>query len=190
MKHEPVKHEQHKQDQDGEVWSIEGLFKHLIYSPKGGIEGVMIEADGIPAQFVFGRGNDDASHLRDLAPGRHLTLEGTEAKPWPKGPDAHAVYEFKRLAGLDGEAVHDAGKPGRVEGKVVRMNYARHGEANGVVLDSGDFVHIRPDRFAKLALALGGDVQASGPGRPLADGSGRVIDAVEVNGKHLDDKPD
>ena len=190
MKHDPAKGKHHDKDHDGDVWSIEGVFKHVIYSPKGGIEGAMIEADGIPAQFVFSHGNDDASHFQHLSPGQRVTLEGTEAKPWPEGDDAHAVYQFKRLAGIDGEAAQDAAKPGRVEGKVVRINYARHGEANGVVLDSGDFIHIRPDCFAPLALVLGGQVQASGPGRPLADGSGRVIEAVELNGQPLDQKPD
>ena len=33
----------------------------------------------------------------------------------------------------------------------MRLNYAKHGAANGVVLDNGDFVHTRPDGFAALA---------------------------------------
>ncbi|MFK3740894.1 hypothetical protein [Massilia sp. TN1-12] len=179
---------QHHKDQDDQVWSIDGVFTHAIYSPMGGIEGMMIDADGIPAQFVFHHGNDDASSVEHLWPGRRVTIEGSEARPWPEGDGAHAVYRFKRLALIEGGAVHDVRKPGRVEGKVVRLNYARHGQANGVVLDTGDFVHVPPDRFAALDIALGTHVQASGPGRPLADGSGRVIDAVELNGKPLNNK--
>lgn len=171
------------------VWSIEGQYVHPIYSPKGGVEGIMLDVDGVATQFVFGHGPDDATPFAKIQPGQHVTLEGTEAKPWPNGENAHAVYEFKRLAGIDGKEAHEAGKPVHVTGQAVRMNYARHGEANGVLLDSGDFVHVRPDRFSGLGIVVGDQVEASGPGRPLSDGSGHVIDAIEVNGKPLDKKP-
>lgn len=192
-----MKHEQNnkddkagEEDKDSRVWSIEGRYVHPIYSPKGGIEGVMLDADGVATQFVFGKGPDDATPFGKVKPGQRVTLEGTEAKPWPEGESAHAVYQFKRLAGIDGKDAHEGGKPAHVKGKVIRMNYARHGEANGVLLDSGDFVHIRPDRFAGLGIAVGDQVEASGPGRPLADGGGQAIDAVEVNGKPVAKKPD
>lgn len=188
-----MKHEQGKKDEqadkDGRVWAIEGRYVHPIYSPRGGVEGIMLDVDGVAAQFVFGHGPDDAAPFGKLKPGQRVTVEGTEAKPWPEGENAHAVYQFKRLAGIDGKDVHDGAQPAHAEGKVVRLNYARHGEANGVLLDSGDFVHVRPDRFATFGITIGDTVQASGPGRALADGSGRVIDAVELNGKRLDKKP-
>jgi hypothetical protein len=183
-----MKHE--KAEKDGQVWSIEGIVLHPIYSPKGGIEGVMLDADGVPVQFVFGHGPDGAAAFGKVEPGQRVTLEGSEARPWPEGENAHAVYGFKRLAGIDGKAADDGGQPTHTRGKVVRMNYGRHGEANGVLLDSGDFIHVRPDRFATLGIAPGDQVEASGPGRPLADGSGRVIDAEALNGKLLDKKPD
>lgn len=179
-----------KADKDGRVWSIDGRYVHPIYSPKGGIEGAMIDADGVPTQFVFGHGPDDGTPFGKVRPGQRVTVEGTEAKPWPQGDNAHAVYEFKRLAGIDGKDAHDGGKPAHAAGKVVRMNYARHGEANGVLLDSGDFVHVRPDRFAAFEIAIGDRIDATGPSRPLADGTGRVVDAVELNGKPIPKKPD
>lgn len=185
-----MKHEQNikddkagEKDKDSRVWSIEGRYVHPIYSPKGGIESVMLDADGVATQFVFGHSPDDATPFGKVKPGQRVTLEGTEAKPWPEGENAHAVYQFKRLAAIDGKDTHEGGKPAHAKGKVIRMNYARHGEANGVLLDSGDFVHIRPDRFAGLGIVVGDQVEASGPGRPLTDDSGQVIDAVEVNGK-------
>jgi hypothetical protein len=194
MKHEQGKAEHGNKDQKAEkdlrVWSIEGVVLHPIYSPKGGIEGMMLDADGVPVQFVFGHGPDGAAAFGKVEPGQRVTLEGTEARPWPEGENAHAVYQFKRLASIDGKAADEGGQPAHAKGKVVRMNYARDGEANGVLLDSGDFVHVRPDRFATLGIAPGDQVEASGPSRPLADGSGRVIDAVTLNGKPLDNKLD
>lgn len=176
-------------DQDHEIWSIAGVYRHPIYSPKGGIEGFMLDADGVPAQFVFGHGPDGSVALGTLVPGQRITVEGAEARPWPQGEGAHAVYAFKRLAAIDGKQAQPGGAPVHVRGKVVRMNYARHGAANGVLLDSGDFVHVRPDRFSTLGIALGSEVAAHGPARDLADGSGRVIDAVEFNGEPVDQKP-
>ena len=70
-------------------------------------------------------------------------------------------------------------------GTVVRFNYARHGEANGVVLDSGDFVHTRPDGFALLGFEIGMHVEADGESRALVGGAGRVIEARVVNGVPL-----
>jgi hypothetical protein len=192
-----MKHEQGKPQQDidtaknpgGDVWSIEGIYTHPLYSPKGGVEGIMLDADGVPAQFVFGHGPDDVRALDQLAPGQRITVEGTEAKPWPEGEHAHAVYQFKRVVNIDGKDAHDGGKPGHAKGKVVRLNHARRGEANGVLLDSGDFIHVRPDRFAKLEIVIGAMVEASGPRRPLVDGSGSVVDAIEFEVKTPHHKP-
>ncbi|WP_256220106.1 MULTISPECIES: hypothetical protein [unclassified Variovorax] len=69
----------------------------------------------------------------------------------------------------------------------MRLNYARHGEANGVVLDTGDFVHTRPDGFERLGLKIGDEVRAEGRAQPLATGEGRVIEAVRVNGRPVHD---
>lgn len=185
MKHESTKAgKAHPHAQD-EVWSIEGVFKHLIYGPRGEIGGCVIDADGVMVQFVFDHGGDNGFGFKQVVPGQVVTVEGIEAKPWPQGDMAHAVYQFKRLAGVDGAMAKAPPPPGHTEGKVVRMNYARHGEPNGVVLDSGDFVHVRPDRFGALDIALGAHVKASGPAHRLADGSGHAIDAVEVNGTTL-----
>lgn len=189
MKHEQGNNDG-KADEAGRTWSIEGRYMHPIYSPKGGIEGIMLDADGVATQFVFGHGADGAAPFGKVKPDQRITVEGIEAQPWPEGENAHAIYQFTRLAGVDGQGAHDGAEPAHADGKVIRMNYARHGEANGVLLDSGDFVHIRPDRFAALGIAIGDQLEATGPGRPLGDGSGRVIDAVELNGKLLDKKPD
>lgn len=168
-----------------DVWAVEGRFQHLVYSPRGGIEGVLIDTDGVPTQFVFERHDEGAaSAFADLQVGQVLVIEGTEEGPSPKGDAAHTVYRFERLASVDGESPgHAAGEDERIEGTVVRLNYARHGEANGVVLDTGDFVHTRPDGFARLGLKVGDRVRAEGRAQALATGKGCVVDAERVNGR-------
>ena len=70
-------------------------------------------------------------------------------------------------------------------GTVVRLNFARHGEVNGVVLDSGHFIHTRPDGMAKLQLAVGDRVEAQGDALPLVNGTGMVVEAITVNGQAI-----
>lgn len=167
-----------------DVWSVEGQFLHLIYSPKGTIEGLMIDSDGAPAQFVCDAHDSGAwTGLAALKAGQAVVLEGTVAKPSPKGEPDHEVYQLERLVSVDGKPV--APQPGAVQltGTVVHLNYARHGEANGVVLDSGDFIHTKPDGLKRLGLKVGDKVKAEGDIRPLATGGAHVMEAGKVNGK-------
>jgi hypothetical protein len=169
-----------------EQWSIEGQFQHLIYSPKGAIEGLLIHSEGTPTQFVTDP--QDASNLERLGrlmPGQDVVLEGSEEGPSPKGESPHFVYRLARVAAIDGVEAGPPQVPGDVKGRIERFNYAKHGEPNGFVLDTGDFVHTRPDGFAALGLKVGAKVHAEGPSRPLVTGSGRVIEAHSVNGKDI-----
>ncbi|MDB5829502.1 MAG: hypothetical protein JWQ73_3722 [Variovorax sp.] len=167
-----------------DVWSVEGRFQHLVFSPKGGIEGLMIDTDGVPTQFVTDP-HDPAvvDVLSKLRIGQALILEGSERGPSHKGEPEHSVYDFERLVSVDGKAPKAAPRQGDVVGTVVRLNHAKHGAANGVVLDNGDFVHTRPDGFERLGLKVGDKVRAEGEARPLVTGTGRVIEARTVNGK-------
>ena len=70
-------------------------------------------------------------------------------------------------------------------GKVVRFNYAKHGQANGFILDSGDFIHTRPHRFDQLGVQVGHKVTVSGESRPLFTGQGHAVEAVRVNEQAL-----
>lgn len=167
-----------------DVWSVEGQFQHLVFSPKGGIEGVLIDTDGVPTQFVTDPHDRAMTELLlTLRTGQMLVLEGTEAAPSPKGEPAHSVYALERLASVDGTAPEAPASNGDVVGTVVRFNYARHGAANGVVLDSGDFVHVRPDGFERLGLKIGDTIKVRGEARALVTGTGQVIEAHAVNGK-------
>ena len=92
------------------------------------------------------------------------------------------MYDFGRLVSVDGRKQPKAAADGgpAVRGTVVRFKYARHGAANGVVLDSGDFIHLKPEGMARAGLRIGDAVQAEGDVRPLATGSGQVIEAAKV----------
>lgn len=164
-----------------DVWAVEGRFQQLIYSPKGGIEGLLIDTDGVRTQFVVDPEEPSiADLLVALRPGQSLVVEGTEAGPSPKGEPAHTVYRFERLASIAGRKL-DAPEPvASTSGTVVRFNYAKHGAANGVVLDNGDFIHTRPEGFDELGAKVGDKVQAKGAARRLASGNGRAFEADEV----------
>lgn len=176
----------HNPHETTDVWSVEGRFAHYLYSPKGSIEGMLIDTDGIPTQFVFERHEGLPAQLAELRAGQAVVVEGIESPPSPKGEAAHTVYRFERLAAIDGKPLPEAQPEGSVHGRVARIHYARHGEANGVVLESGDFVHTRPQGFVQLDLEVGDMVQAEGRIRPLATGEGRVVEAVRVNDIELE----
>jgi hypothetical protein len=164
---------------------IEGVFKHVIYSPKGGVEGVLLEADGVALQFVFERGDETSAGIFTVvAEGQTVVVEGELQGASPKGKAAHAVYGFSRLVSVDGKKPPKpkAHSGAAYQGAVVRFNYARHGAANGVVLDSGDFIHTTPDGLDKLKLKVGDTVRADGDAHLLATGIGWAVEASTVNG--------
>lgn len=170
---------------DDDIWSVEGRFQHLVYSPKGGVEGLLIDTDGIATQFVVDPHDaTSVGQLLGLQAGQTLAVEGRKTPPSPKGEGEHVVYRFERLAAVEGKAPA-APKDAEVRGKVVRFNFAKHGAPNGVVLDSGDFVHTRPDGLARLGLQIGDAVHAEGAAQPLATGGGRVIEVRRINGQPL-----
>ncbi|WP_020468008.1 hypothetical protein [Zavarzinella formosa] len=157
---------------------------HYNFSPKGGLEGLIVESGGERAQVVCPPhlGTDLA---RLVAEGDEVELSVEESPPSDKGPAAHPVYRLMELP----ETSHgeDRDEPG-VAGIVTRFNYAKHGEANGVVLDTGDFVHLKPDGMIRVKLKIGDHVTADGETRPMELG-GRVIEAAVVNGVKIEKKP-
>jgi hypothetical protein len=61
------------------------------------------------------------------------------------------------------------------------LNYALHGEINGAVLESGDFVHLKPEGASAVRIKLGMKLEGVGETRPMVNGRS-VIEAKEVNG--------
>jgi len=167
-----------------DVWSLEGRLQHLLYSPRGRVEGALLDVEGVPVQFVLPPHDEPAAQaFAALKPGQSLVAEGTVVPA--RGESPHEVYALERLVAVDGQPPERQDAVRQVQGRVARIHHARHGEPNGVVLDSGDFVHTRPDGFARLGLKPGDAVTASGPARALQDGAGHVVEAHTVNGKAL-----
>ena len=172
--------------QEIDVWSVEGRFSQLIFSPKGAIEGVLIDTDGVLTQFVTDPHDRVVmEQLAGLRAGQALVLEGSLAEPSPKGEPAHVVYDFERLVSVDGKAPTAQDRDDGSTGVVMRFNYAKHGKPNGVVLDNGDFIHTKPGGLEKLGLKVGDKLKVKGDATPLVTGTGRVIEAQKVNGVKL-----
>lgn len=168
---------------------LAGTFRCVVYSPKGAVEGALLEVDGAPAQLVFDRDDEDGPRafgaLRD---GQRVEVDVVALPPSDKGKGAHPVHGHAGLRSVDGAApaAHDAeADDGAYRGTVVRLNHARHGAPNGVVLDSGDFVHLKPEGMKRLGLKVGDAVVAHGDAHALATGSGWAVEAVEVNGRSV-----
>ena len=68
---------------------------------------------------------------------------------------------------------------------MTRLNYARHGAAYGVVLDTGDIIHTKLEGRSRLKLKVGDVVRTDGVTRPLSTGSRSAIEAIRNNGKLL-----
>lgn len=162
------------------MWSLTGKLKHWIYSPKGQAEGLLIDVEGFAVQLVIDP--RDAADLQGLKPGQKLTVEGTPQADSPKHAAHHEVYKLHRLvtpAARTKTALQD------FRGKVVRLNYAKHGQANGFILDSGDFIHTMRHGFEQLGVQVRDKVTVSGESRPLFTGQGHAVEAVRVNEQAL-----
>ncbi len=170
---------------DATANSYQGTLQSFNYSPKGSLEGLLLETkDGI-LQFNFP--HEYAEHIAKLVdPGDKVTVIGD---PHPDDrPGDHPVFQLNSIEPKKGNAFSVNGKA-TFEGKVARFNYALHGECNGVVLKNGDFVHLKP-RGAELAeLEIGQKVEVEGTAKPLIVGKGRVIEAFVINGIVIEDDP-
>ncbi len=164
---------------------ISGKFLHFIYSPHGTIEGLMIESDEGATQLVLGEAG--AAGLLPLADTGVPIIAVGEFQGWSSlKTDAHRVFSVEQLKSINGKKPVGKKPVKRIPayaGKVARLNYARHGEPNGVVLDSGDFIHLKPEGFRRSKLQVGDWVEADGDSYPLDAERGYAVEASHINGK-------
>jgi hypothetical protein len=96
---------------------------------------------------------------------------------------AHPVFKFDSFADVAGQAIEapdgDAG-PTTIKGVVQALHFARHGEPNGVILETGDFIHLRQHGMAAVGLDIGSKVSAQGTLRMTVLGT-RMLEAHRVN---------
>jgi hypothetical protein len=158
--------------------SLSGRLQQLLFSPKGGIEGLLLRVDHKPLQISMKSGSADAKALND-AVGKPIEIKAF-ADHSPKTKDgAHRLYQLDSITTLGGKAF----KPNTrqpISGVVANIHFAKHGEPNGVILELGEFIHMRPHGMKKLKLQVGSKVVAHGEARMTILGTA-LIEAHEVN---------
>jgi len=166
---------------------LTGSFEQIIYGPKGSVEGLLLSVDDAIVQLVIAKEDENNATLAaSLAAGQTLVVSTLELPPSSKGPGEHRVLALRKITRIDGATpAKSASRPSGYTGRIARFNYARHGAPNGYVLDSGDFIHVRPDGFAKLKLRIGDSVTAEGDAHFLATGGGWAVDARSVKRTRL-----
>jgi hypothetical protein len=151
-----------------------GAVEALNVSPKGHYEGFLLRTSKGVIQINIPK---DGMPGRLPEPGEKVSAE-VEKEP-PHGEPQHKVFRLHRL--LNGSSGKTEKKNTRFHGRVARLNYALHGEVNGGILDSGDFLHLKPAGAREVGLAIETEVKGRGSSRPMVDGH-LVIEADEVNG--------
>ena len=162
-----------------------GIIQSLNVSPKGFHEGLLLSSGKTIVQINLSK--EEAGSLEaHLQPGTQITVE-IEAEE-PHGEPKHRVFRLLRLLSIDGEPFEaNAPGPRSFSGRIERLNYALHAEVNGGILDSGDFLHLKPHGARAVKLKAGMQVEGRGSTKPMVGGRS-VIEADEVNGIVLADK--
>ena len=161
---------------------IHGTCQQLLFSPKGGIEGALVKMKGKVLQVSVPP--DKGPALSQVTgPGRQLRVLAVPDHSPKTAEGVHPVFKFASFADAAGQAIDgpDA-EPGTttIKGIVSAWHYARHGEPNGVILETGEFIHLRPHGMVATGLDIGSKVTASGDLRLTVLGT-RMLEAHRVN---------
>ncbi|WP_031498320.1 hypothetical protein [Bryobacter aggregatus] len=155
-----------------------GTIQAMNLSPKGRYRGFLLKTSKGTVQINLPKGKTNDL----LKPGVEIAAEVEEEES--RGKRGHRVFRLLHLLKENGGNGHS-----QFSGKVLSLNYARHGEVNGGILDSGDFLHLKPEAARAVALKVGMEVTGVGHTKPMAGdhaGDHLVIEAEEVNGIQMD----
>jgi hypothetical protein len=164
---------------DARTQTLSGRLQQLLFSPKGAIEGLLIKVGSNSIQVSMEQSVADVSALAQAAGKAIEVTASPDQSPWTKD-GAHPVYKLAVITRVDGKAFKSYGDAHPISGVVSSIHYAKHGEANGVVLKSGEFIHTRPPGMKKLKLTVGSKVVAYGELRMTVVGT-PLFEAHEVN---------
>jgi hypothetical protein len=164
---------------DEKTETFSGHLQQLLFSPKGGIEGLLIKVNSKSIQLSMEPEKADAGALAE-AIGEPIEVKGSVDHSHKTKEAAHAVYKLTVITKLGGKAFKPNGAAHPISGVVATIHYAKHGEPNGVMLESGEFIHTRPPGMKKLKLDVGSKVVAQGELRMTVLGT-PLIEAHEVN---------
>jgi hypothetical protein len=123
---------------------LRGKIVAFNISPKGHIEGALVESQSGTVQLNFPKHSAETL-ARSMRVGSTIDI------------DAELETDEGDLA------VYRAGESeAEADGKIIRLNYALHGEVNGCHLEDGTFVHVKPEGAKKYELRVGERVRVSG----------------------------
>jgi hypothetical protein len=162
--------------------TLSGTLTQVLLSPKGAIEGLLLNIRGKTVQLSTTPGAID-EYAHALVSGVRVVAKGTADHSPKTKSGCHPVFKLEQLTKLDGKVLRDSGHKGGLvilKGSVASIHYARHGEPNGVLLASGDFVHLRPHGMEKAGLKVGDKVVARGERRMTVLGT-TLLEAREIN---------
>lgn len=166
---------------------LNGSCRQWLLSPKGDIEGVLLTVKRATVQLTTNPAQGNLLY-QATAPGKRLRVLAARDQSAKAADGAHPVYAFVDFAGADGQAVPSpAADPqqAKLKGVVAALHYARHGQPNGVVLEGGEFIHLRPHGMALAGLGLGSKVQAVGQLKRSVLGT-VMMEAHQVNKISID----
>jgi hypothetical protein len=165
---------------DSKVQNVSGELQQLLFSPKGGLEGMLLLVRDQPLQISMEPAGADVGVLSEALGHRIEVTAVPDHSPKTK-EGAHPVFKLKSITRIAGRIFKsNADGRDRVKGVVASIHYAKHGEPNGVILKSGEFIHTRPHGMKKLKLRIGSKVDAHGERRMTVLGTA-LIEATEVN---------
>lgn len=167
--------------QSGKQSTIEGVVEYLNFSPKGSYEAILLKTGKDRVQLNFPPEWSEQI-ARDVRTGDRVAAEVEDYDD--DRPGHHRVYSLLSLSGAKGLQIGGA-SGNSITGKVERINFAKHGEPNGAILDSGHFVHLKPGGARAVGLKIGQTLEVQGRSKPSAHGSLQVIEAEFVNGIDL-----
>jgi len=146
--------------------TLSGKVRSLNLSPKGSCESFLMDDGKRIVQINFSKG-----HVSNgLKPGQSLSVN---VKAYEDDrPSDHPVFSWIEQ------------KKENFQGVVKQINYALHGEPNGAILKSGEFVHLHPDGARAVKLSVGQTLSVEGDAHTSPDGY-VVIEARIVNGLTL-----
>jgi hypothetical protein len=166
---------------------ITGTVESFNISPKGTYDGFLLRTEQKLLQFNFPR--FWAARIAEVAPvGSKVEVSGEP--DGDKRPREHVVHQLGVLKAKGSTLNLDNGNAHaevHVSGIVERINFAKHGEANGAILSGGDFVHLRPRGARAVSLEVGQMLDVVGECRPSSLPS-KVIEAFTVNGIDINKK--
>jgi hypothetical protein len=165
---------------------INGICQQFLFSPKGEVEGVLVSDNGTYVQVAM-PSDIGSVFARSTGPGTRVCVLAAADRSRKTKDSPHRVYQFESFADDAGKAINAPDADSNLttlKGVVAAMHYARHGQPNGVVLQTGEFIHLRPSAMVDAGLDVGSKVSAIGHVRLTVLGN-RLLEARKVNRAQL-----